>query len=103
MNSYLVTIFDSALLDKFGDFLNGKKEVLNWYRLVNIYAVVSESSVNDLQKLFSPYFDNNQALYLISKISGRESNGYMPENFWKFINAPKSSGYWESGKASACN
>ena len=57
MHAYIVIIFDMSLFEGFKGFLNSKREILNWYRMENIYAVISECSVDELVGIFNPYFD----------------------------------------------
>lgn len=91
MKVYIIMIFNSLLFDGFGEFLNQQSEILNWYRTGNIYAIVSKCDMKELHKKIMIYFKNE--MYLISKISGSETNGLMSKAFWDFINNPKVSGY----------
>lgn len=88
---FAVKGFDQNLM---AAFLNTQPIIRNWYITENILAFVSDASAAQLSTAFLAFF--GQTAFVFAACQPDSTDGLMPPNFWKFVNNPKSSGYWES-------
>lgn len=82
--------FDPNLM---ATFLNTQPIIRNWYITENILAFVSDASAAQLSTAFLAFF--GQTAFVFVACQPDSTDGLMPPNFWKFVNTPKSSGFWE--------
>jgi hypothetical protein len=84
-----------AATDKFIlDFLDTRREVLNWYRVFPGTVLITSRA--DLAALTGVIHVSNPWLWFtISEIDTARVNGFTNPQVWDFINNPKSSGRWE--------
>lgn len=76
------------------DFLDTQPDVLNWASPNALHGqviVVSERSCSDIAGLIRARFSGE--MFTVSTIS--EIEGWMDQGYWNFVNAPKSSGWWD--------
>ena len=74
------------------DFLNSRKEILNWYHcLPDSFFIVSNKTANDLTTIFRQ-FTQDRGRFLILDVN-TDRNGWLPKQAWEFMRNPKAS--WE--------
>ncbi|MBX9657081.1 MAG: hypothetical protein K2X00_00830 [Nitrospiraceae bacterium] len=95
MKVYLLTFnYDLAPRQTVLDYLDTRREVLNWYAfLQGSVFLVSRSSIIDMETLFAIRFPN--VFFVIIEVSAGKCGGWLPKQTWEFVNQPKSSGRWE--------
>ena len=88
-------VLNFAVADKFVlDFLDTRREVLNWYRLFP--GTVLIASKTDLPALTGILHVSYPWLwFILSEVDTTRINGFVNLEVWEFINNPKSSGRWE--------
>lgn len=78
----------------FQDFLDSRREVLNWFGvLANTLLVASRSDVTAITDLIHRRFPYEW--FILSEIDSMKTNGFINKAVWDFLNNPKSSGRWE--------
>jgi hypothetical protein len=73
------------------DFLDSRRDVLNWMSmsfLPNTVFILSDATVEKLTNSIRRRFPNS--FFLISEFNTRKANGALPDEAWNFLN--KSSG-----------
>lgn len=76
------------------DFLDTRKEVLNWMAiLAQAIVVISREDVATLTDIVHKRFPDEW--FVISEIDQAKINGFISKQTWDFINHPRSSGRWE--------
>lgn len=93
MKSFLFTFNLIWPIKIITDFLDSRREVLNWYLpLQNSIIIASEYDANYLSGLIASRFPG--MFFLLTELDSQKTNGWNLERAWNFILNPKSSGRW---------
>lgn len=85
---YILTFYNMMYFDQNDqNFLDSRPEVLNWLSLFPSVFIVSQYSSYELSEIFRQQYLEKQ--FVITLIEPTDSNGYMPQQVWDFINHPK--------------
>jgi len=75
------------------DFLDTRSEIKNWITVTSAsFLVASDNNATSISAILHQKFPT--LLFLVTKVESKNSNGWLNENIWRFINSPKSSGKW---------
>ena len=95
LRSY-VLIFNSVFVPRqtMLDFLNTRREVLNWYAFLDgTIFIISRQNATQLGEMIHTQFPT--VFFLVTTVPNYDNNGWLPKAAWDFINIPRSSGRWE--------
>jgi hypothetical protein len=76
-------------------FLDMRPEVLNWFMVFggNAIPIASRADVTTLTRLIHEGLPDHW--FILAEVDPLKTNGWVNEQVWDFLNAPKSSGRWE--------
>ena len=73
------------------EFMNGQKEVLNWYYCIpNTLFVVTELTADGLANLFLKYTRKKGKFIILDTATDR--SGWLSRKFWDLMKTPKAAG-----------
>lgn len=94
MNVFLLSFTSKTNIVKrtdIQDFFNTRAEVLNWYGIMpEAILVATNSSDFEITGLLIKRFGND-ITFIITKTEPNQTNGFINNDVWEFINNPKSS------------
>jgi hypothetical protein len=92
LHSYLFLY--SALVgdpESIRDFIDSRPEIVNWQirgaYLRNAMVLVSNKTPNELSDIIRGKFSTGG--FIVARLDGSASNGWLPKEMWDFINNPK--------------
>lgn len=92
MQVYIIYFFGFIDQNALAQYLNSFYQIRNWYQYGNILAILSISSLFEIQTILNRFFFGQT--FVIVPATGAYTGGNMPPEFWNFINNPKDSGRW---------
>ena len=94
MNVYLISFMSrTGKVNRIDiqNFLNTRREVLNWYGIMpNAILVSTDSTDHELVRWLSERFSND-ITFLVTKTEPNRTTGFINQEVWDFINNPKTS------------
>ncbi len=95
MRAYLLTFNEFiAPRQTVVDFLDTRREVLNWYAFGPAgIIIISRKTAHELAAILHEQYPG--LFFLLTEVDPAKTNGFLPKQAWDFMNMPRSSGRWE--------
>lgn len=75
------------------NFLDTRTEIKNWYAfLPSAVFVISDRNANSISDILRTRYPGR--FLFVTPVVGVQTDGWLPQAAWDFVNQPKSSGRW---------